>query len=220
MKIASILFLLVFSTGVFGQVTFQIAGAPGYDISYEVETCETDYCYGKLKVTLKQKGQKAAFQTFDLETDFSADTKGKSTVRMPFNRQSVVRFLDYNFDGTPDLAIQNGREGGYSGPSYDIYLFAPAKRKFVANEKLSSLATAPYLGMFEVDRKRRVIKTEQKSGCCMHETEEYKFINGRLVKIYDRYEDAFSNPKRVEITTKRLIGGKWHTSVKYEKQRN
>ena len=53
----------------------------------------------------------------------------------------------------------------------------------------------------------------------MHESEEFRFISGRLVKVYDRYEDAFSDPKRVSITTKRLVGGKWRTSVKYEKQR-
>ena len=60
----------------------------------------------------------------------------KSEYRIAYGNQSVVRFDDFNFDGIVDLAIQNGREGGYSGPSFDIYLYSMAQKKFIANEKL------------------------------------------------------------------------------------
>jgi hypothetical protein len=214
------LFLLLLGAGCSAQIHFDVIGAPGYSVAYDVGMCESDYCYGDLSVEIRKKGS-GAVQRFRLETDFAFDSRDEGRekpFRVPYREQSVVRFADYNFDGAADLAIQNGREGGYSGASYDVYLYSPRAGKFVLNEKLSSLATAPYLGMFEVDRKRRVIRTSQKSGCCMHQTEEFKYFGSRLVKVFDEYEDAFSTGgKRVEITTRRLVNGKWRKTVRYRK---
>jgi hypothetical protein len=215
-----LLLILLLNVTAAAQYRWEVKkGLPTYDLSYEVEKCESDYCYGALQVWLNKKGRKEPFQEFKLETEFAVEAAQKPLNSVAYRDQYVVKFTDVNFDGAADLAIQNGREGGYSGPSYSIYLWSPGSRKFVHNPKLSSLATGPYLGMFEVDRKKKLLRTSSKSGCCMHETEEYKVVKGRVVKVFSEFEDAtIADEKRVRITTKKLVGGKWKTSVKYVKR--
>jgi hypothetical protein len=220
MRILTImLFLLLSAAASFAQIRFEVRDAPGYDIIYEVEKCASDYCDGDLKVDVRKKGSRWVSQQFKLETDFSLFEGKPKPGCVRYRDQSVVRLYDVNFDGVRDLMIQNGRYGGYSGPSYDVYLYSPKAKKFVMSEKLSSLATGPYLGMFEVDDRKRVIRTSQKSGCCMHQTEEFRFrADGRLQKVFDQYEYSFTtNGKVVEVTTRRLVNGKWRKRVTYRK---
>lgn len=77
-----------------------------------------------------------------------ADTK------LMYDYQSVVFIEDYNFDGTEDLAIRDGNNSGYGGPSYQIYLFSPRSKKFVHNQAFTDLAQNESLGMFEIDKKK------------------------------------------------------------------
>jgi hypothetical protein len=215
-----IFLILLLSTAAFAQHKYEVRGASrGYDVRFEVQECDTDYCHGDLKVRLTKKGRRAAFQEFKLDTDFSfSDDEYLNQTVIPYDRQSVIYFGDYNFDGIDDLAIQNGREGGYGGSSYNIYIFSPRTKKFDLDERFSALATGPYSGMFTANKKKRVIEVFSKSGCCWHEEREYKVVNGRPVKIYQVTEDAFSNEKWVIVTTRRLVGGKWKVTVKREKK--
>jgi hypothetical protein len=215
-----IFLILLLSTAAFAQHKYEVGGASrAYDVRFEVEKCDTDYCYGDLKVRLTKKGQKTAFQEFKLETDFTFhdDAHMKMSV-IPYDRQGVIDFGDYNFDGLDDLAIQNGRDGGYGGSSYNIYIFSPRTKKFALDERFSALATGPYSGMFTANKKKKVIEVFSKSGCCWHEEREYKVVNGRPVKIYQMTQDAFSNEKWVIVTTRRLVGRKWKVTVKREKR--
>lgn len=211
---AATFFLVTLASGVIGQNRFEIRDAPLYDVTYAVEKCESDYCYGEFTVEIRRKGASAALQNFKLETDFALRDGKPKRGRVGYRDQSVVRFRDVNFDGHRDLTIQNGRDGGYSGASYNVYLYSLKQKKFVYTSGLSALATAPYMGMFTVDDMKRVIRTFQKSGCCMHQTEEYRFRGGRLQKVFDQYEDSMTTEgERIEVTTKRLVGGKWRTIV-------
>jgi len=211
--------ILLLSTAALAQHKYEVSGAPAYDVRFEVEKCDTDYCYGDLKVRLTKKDQKTAFQEFKLGTDFTFndDAHMKMSV-IPYERQGVIDFGDYNFDGLDDLAIQNGREGGYGGSSYNIYIFSPRAKKFVFDARFSALATGPYSGMFTANKKKRIIEVFSKSGCCWHEEREYKVVNGRPVKILQVTEDAFSNEKWVIVTTRRLVGGNWKVTVKRERK--
>jgi hypothetical protein len=74
--------------------------------------------------------------------------------------------------------------------------------------------------MFEVDKKKRVIRVASKGGCCMHRTEEFRVINNRLVKVFEIYEVVEfwkENVDRRRIETSRLVKGRWQTRVRYEK---
>jgi hypothetical protein len=215
-----IFLILLLGTAAFAQHKYEVGGASrAYDVRFEVQKCESEYCYGDLKVWLTKKGQTTSFQEFKLATDFtfSDDAYLEKSV-IPYDRQSVIDFADYNFDGVDDLGIQNGRDGGYGGSSFNIYIFSPRTKKFVFDQRFSDLATGPYSGMFTVNKKKKVLEVFSKSGCCWHEDREYKVVKGRPVKIFQETQDAFSSDKWVITTTRRLVGGKWKVTVKREKR--
>jgi hypothetical protein len=70
--------------------------------------------------------------------------------------------------------------------------------------------------MFEVDAKRKRLRTFDKSGCCWHITEEFSVIANKPVKVFSREEDAM-NGERMKITTKTRVNGKWKSIVTYRK---
>jgi hypothetical protein len=165
-----IFLILLLGVNAIGQVKFDIKDAPAvYDARIQIGVCdEHRYCSGDATFTLFKKGRSREFQTFKLRTEFSLWDEDQMPGRLLYKKQGTVLFSDYNFDGVPDLALQNGTESGTGRVSYNIYLYSPSAKKFVFNRKFSDLAGAPYFGIFSVDRKKKVLRTDQKSGCCMH----------------------------------------------------
>ncbi|MGI8789162.1 MAG: XAC2610-related protein [Pyrinomonadaceae bacterium] len=213
--------ILLFCAAAFAQEKFEIKDASkNYNARVEVAHCKEGICEGKLKVSLFKKSQSKPFQVITLgSTEFMREEAQMSNTKMMYDYQSVVFFEDYNFDGAEDLAIRDGNNGGYGGPSYQIYLFSKAAGKFVRSPSLTNLAQGGSLGMFEVDKKKRVLRTFSKDGCCWHQTEEFSVINNRPKKVFEETEDAtIPNEKKVKITAKKFVGGRWRTSVKYVKR--
>jgi hypothetical protein len=137
-------------------------------------------------------------------------------VNLLYDEQSVVNVGDFNFDGMEDIALCDGANGSYGGPSYRIYLSSRTAGKFIYNRALSKLGS--HLGMFTVDGKNKTLETFDKSGCCWHITERYKVVNNRPAKVFEEVEDATnSGDKGAKVTTKRLVAGRWQTSVRYQK---
>jgi hypothetical protein len=135
------------------------------------------------------------------------------------NKSGVI-FDDYNFDGAEDLALRNGNEGAYGGPSYDVLLFSKTKNNFAKSRELSALASEN-LGLFTVDGKKMTIETFNKSGCCFHVTTRYQVINNRPKKVYVFTEDATDvGSEKVKLTTETLVGGKWKKTIKYAKTKD
>ena len=128
---------------------------------------------------------------------------------------SGIIFEDYNFDGIEDLAIRNGNDGAYNGPSYDVFLFSKPKNKFVASQSLTELASNN-LGMFTVDKRKKTIETFTKSGCCWHQTTRYKVVNNQAKKVYVFTEDAMSGGgENMHLITESLLpNGKWKKTTK------
>ncbi len=222
MKKAFVLILIVCAT-TFAQQKFELKNASkSYDVKIEVAKCEDGFCAGAATFSLAKKGESKPFQTFKLEnTSLWLNKNGavQANTTLLYDEQSAVNFGDFNFDGAEDLALCDGTEGGYGMPSYQIYLFSKINRKFVRNASLSALNHGTNLGMMEVDPKRKVLRIFSKSGCCWHQTEEYQFVGSRPKKVYEETEDAtIANEKRVKITTKKFIKGRWRTSVKYIKR--
>ena len=211
--------MLLLSVSALGQVRFDIKDAPGfYNARIEIGECdEHRYCSGDAKFTLFKKGRSGVFQTFKFATEFGLWDEDQMPGRLLYKAQGTVLFSDYNFDGVLDLALQKGTESGNGRASYNVYIYSPRAKKFVFNRKFSDLATAPYMGMFSVDRKKRVLRTDQKSGCCMHEVQEYRVIKNRPVMVYQANEDG-TDEKYVVTTIKRLVKGKWRTSVVKERK--
>lgn len=201
--------------------TFELKDASKYfDVKISVEKCENGYCGGKAEFSFYKKGSNTAYQVIKLEdTQIQLDDTGnaQANVTMLYDNQSSINIDDFNFDGMEDIAICDGANGSYGGPSYQVYLSSRKAGKFVFDEAFTALGT--HLGMFTVDKKKKVLRIFDKSGCCWHVTEEYSVVNNRPIKVFVEEEDAtIQDDTKVKITTKNLVKGKWQTKVKFVKR--
>ena len=121
---------------------------------------------------------------------------------LPCGEQSVLIYEDFNFDGMKDLAIEDGQNSCYHGPSFVVYL--ATAQGFARNAGFTQLAQE-YCGMFSVDRARHRLSTMTKSGCCWHQYSEYVVRNNRPEAVSIVEEDAMHLPY-VRVTTQKWNG--------------
>ena len=110
---------------------------------------------GKI-IIINQATKKEIIEIYSDELVFDFDSKGEVAIN-----EDVLFYQDFNFDGTQDLAIQDGMFSCYHGPSYQIYLMTNGH--FAHSEEFSRLSQE-YCGMFQVDHDKRTISTMSKSG--------------------------------------------------------
>ncbi|MBX7174117.1 MAG: hypothetical protein K1X72_24305 [Pyrinomonadaceae bacterium] len=212
---------LIFCLPAFAQKTFELKDASKYfDIKIKVAKCEDGFCSGKATFSFLKKGGTTPYQVINLpDTQIQLDENGnaQANISMLYDNQSAVNIDDFNFDGMEDVAVCDGANGSYGGPSYQVYLSSKSAGKFVFSQAFTDLGS--HLGMFEVDKEKKVLRIFDKSGCCWHVTEEYSVVNNRPVKVFVEEEDAtIPDETKVKITTKTLVKGKWQTKVKYVKR--
>lgn len=193
-----------------------------YDVKVSVENCDEEreeraICNSKGTFYLLKKNSAEIVQTIEMEETYleiSADKKRKGDVTELYGKNhGGVYFADYNFDGVEDLGVSNGNYRPYGGTSYDVYLYSKTRRKFVRHEELSILETQ--MVSTDINKKLKIIETETKSGCCWHEAARYRFVGERLQKFYVFTEDGTgASGKWVEVTTERLVKGRWRTTTK------
>ena len=161
----------------------------------------------KRDVQLKIAGPGGINQTLPLEEIYldSEATAYVGSLSGDYREKGYsIVFGDLNNDGHPDLMVWTGREGGYGGASYDVFLFDAAAKQFVRNPALTELmlgATAP----FAVEDGH--LKLAFKDGCCLHVFDSYQLQNGEPVLVERVTEDS-TDPGQIKKTTERLIGGK------------
>lgn len=141
------------------QETFKIQNVSNeYDVVVQVETTYTkgskidsEASNGPAKIYLLHKGKESRFQVINIShveiyrDAIAYNPKINAKPRGIYAEEYSIVFEDFNFDGSEDLAVCNGRSGGYGGPSYNIYLFNKKLNKFIYNKALSHLTIAPYL---------------------------------------------------------------------------
>ena len=214
-----IVLLFLLSNYNYAQQNFVINdGSNKYSVTLSVSKCEDGECSGEGTVQLFDKKSKALIQTLasiDLFFYLNENQQPSVNVIQLYDEQSPIQFDDFNFDGNQDLAIRNGNNGSYNGPSYDVYVFNITKKQFVISEELTALASEN-LGMFTTDAKTKRITTFAKSGCCYHITTKYKVVPGKgLVKVIEFEEDASgAEDDIVKVTTRNLIKNKWISKTK------
>jgi hypothetical protein len=209
------------------QETFRAANVSArYDAVVEVAGCggaDQDFvgsaCGGPGKVSLYRKGSKRPFQVLRLPNlwlNRETAAHGPETAEPPrglYAEEYGLVFEDFNFDGREDLAVCNGRDAGYGGPSYTVFLFDPKSGRFVENGRLSGLAEGPYLGLFFPDPKKKTLTAYSKSGCCYHETATFKVVGNRPVLVEQVIEDATptggADEGFVLVTTRKRVGRRW-----------
>jgi len=106
-----------------------------------------------------------------------------------YDYQGAINVGDFNFDGEEDFAIQNGNNGAYSGPSYDVYLKDQTGKSFTFSPALSDLIGST-LGFFTIDQARKHLITFAKSGCCYHVSTEYSMVNNTPVPVKQTIDEA------------------------------
>jgi hypothetical protein len=213
--------ILALCSGAMAQKTFEIKDASEYfDIKISVAGCEERSCRGKASFSFYKKGGTTAYQVINLPdtyVELGEEGNPKANITRSYDDQSVINVEDFNFDGMADVAICDGTNGSYAMPSYRIYLSSRSAGKFVYNRAFSQLGR--HLGMFEVDKRKKVLRTFDKSGCCLHYVEEFSVVRNRPVKTFTEEEDAtIPDETKVKITTKKLVKGKWQTRVRYVKR--
>lgn len=222
------------SANCFAQEVFHVKSKSStYDVSVRVANCDEEtkssnpsICAGRGQVSIYRKGSKRPFQILKLR-NVEVDTE-----QLAYNREIDQRprqlyddeysfiFDDFNFDSREDLAICNGRNGGYGGPSYNVYLYNPNSNRFVENVSLSNLTEGGYLGLFSVESKKKQLVAHSKSGCCYHETEVYRVVQNKPVLVEKTTEKASGTDDGgydVVTTTRKLVNGKWIKRVKKER---
>ncbi|MCD8178289.1 MAG: hypothetical protein LUE98_13055 [Tannerellaceae bacterium] len=130
------------------------------------------------------------------------DGKVEANVKqLPYGEQSIIICGDFNFDGRMDIAIQDGQNSAYHGPSYQIYLQGD-NRELIHSAAFTSLAQ-DYLGMFDVDPENERLHTMTKSGCCWHQFSEFAVKNNvpepiRVVEINNMADRYYTTEITVE----------------------
>ncbi|MCR5890931.1 hypothetical protein LRS06_24725 [Hymenobacter sp. J193] len=211
-------FLLGAATAGHAQRSFTISKASArYSAKITAADCTTEQCQGAGTIRLYDKQTKQLVQTFISEDlNFYLDARQQPSVNTVelYGEQSPLLFDDFNFDSTEDLAIRNGNNSSYGGPSYDVYVYASHPRKFIRSAELTALAT-DNLGMFTVDSKRKRLITFGKGGCCWHMTTEYAVIPGKgLSEVLTIEEDATGGGEKVTVKTRRKTNGRWTTTTR------
>ncbi|RPD45207.1 hypothetical protein DNI29_17600 [Hymenobacter sediminis] len=117
---------------------------------------------------------------------------------VPYGEQSLIISEDFNFDGRPDLAIEDGQNSCYHGPSFQIYLNLPTGLKH--SQAFTDLAQE-YCGMFQVDAKTKRLHTSTKSGCCWHQDSEFIIRNGEPSLVRQVEMDMMRFPFQTTTTT-------------------
>jgi uncharacterized protein len=169
-------------------------------------TCESPFAV----VQIFKKGTTALLQKIPMESIFVTIEKENVLVNSAklYDYQGTVNVGDFNFDGQEDFAVQNGNNGSYGGPSYDVFL--AAKGQFRYSSELSKLIESS-LGFFGVDSKRKRLTTFSKSGCCYHETVEYQIVKNQPVPVVRFIDDALSsgNDGLGYVIEEHFVHGKW-----------
>ncbi|GAB7527620.1 hypothetical protein PS3A_00240 [Pseudomonas sp. 3A(2025)] len=148
-----------------------------------LEIVDSDEVFRPGIISVYGKNSKAPLfyvQSDELVLDVNPDTgKVKANVQqLPYGEQSVLIHDDFNFDGIKDLAIMDGQNSCYHGPSFQIFL--GTANGFKHSDAFTELAQN-YCGMFQFDPQTRQINTMTKDGCCSHWYATYSIQDGEPV---------------------------------------
>ncbi len=140
--------------------------------------------------------------------ELSLDIKNQKVVanvkQLPYGEQSALISEDFNFDGMADLALRDGSNSCYGGPSFTVYL--AIRNGFRKSPEFTDLAQS-YCGMFSLEPETKTLSTMTKSGCCWHQFSEFKVINDKPVPIYITEEAVDATGFTVTVTEQKRMNG-------------
>ena len=179
--------MVLYAPAAFAQATYTVDDfSPDYRATIYVVQPEEVFSPGWISIEDK-KTKKELFKVESGELAIDAENgKVTSNIKeLPYGRQSVIQYEDFNFDGIKDLAIEDGQESCYHGPSFTVYL--GSKTGFKSSKEFTGLAHN-YCGMFYINAKEKTISTTTKSGCCWHQFSLFKIKDGLPYAVEIREE--------------------------------
>lgn len=174
-----------------GDLAFRISVPACRDFGADIVLCDE-------AVALSVARQGGASQSIELESLYintqATLFRGALDQRDRSQSHSVI-VADVNADGHDDLALWTGRNGGYGGASYGIYLFDPSRNNFAYSQAFSDL-TVGTSGFFTIEDRK--IRTGSKSGCCLHVEETFVVERSApvLVERIERDSSGGANPSK------------------------
>jgi hypothetical protein len=214
--IVFLLFVILIFTNdfCFGQKEFSVTEASKiYSAKVTVKKFKNNDCSGPGTVTIYKKSTNKLVQKIQSDNLCFYLENPESGIYELYGDSSPLIFGDFNFDGFEDVAVNNGHNGSYGMPSYDVYLLNTNTRQFVLSPILTDLASSN-LGMFRVDKKRKRITIYNKSGCCWHITTEYEVLPDGVDKTYELEEDATNGSDFVTVRERKPENGVWYETEK------
>ncbi len=192
-------FVAFYAPATFAQKTYTVDDfSPDYRATVYVTQPKEVFSPGWIRIEDK-KTQKELFKVKSEALAIDAENgKVTSNIReLPYGKQSVIQYEDFNFDGIKDFAIEDGHNSCYGLPSFTVYL--GSKTGFKRNQAFTNLAH-DYCGMFSIDAKQKAIHTMTKSGCCWHQYSLFKIKDGlpHAVEIHEEGLESYYESKRIE----------------------
>lgn len=166
-----------------------------------------------IKVINAKTGQTMISQPASLDIEYELDNSKErqlsdkisaNIANRYYGEHSVLIYDDFNFDNQKDLALRDGRNGCYGGPSYQVYL--KKDNTFIHSDGFTDLAQG-YCGFFGIDKDSETLNTMTKSGAAWHQFSEYKVINDEPV-VVRIIEEEWNNRSLLSITESKKIKGK------------
>lgn len=184
MRISATILLAILTSLTYAQKVF-IVDNLSKDFYGKIQISDTSEVFSKGWVAIyERKTNKQIIKVASEELALTVhEGKAIANIRsLPYGEQSLIMYDDFNFDGKKDLAISDGQNSCYHGPSFKIYL--ANGKGFLYNKEFTRLAQE-YCGMFNIDDEAKKIYTMTKSGCCWHEFSEFIVVNNKpkAVKI-------------------------------------
>ena len=190
------LIIVLISINTFGQVKYEIKGiSEKYKGTLIIEKVYENEIFKKGKIQIfDAKTNKQIIEINSEELTFDLDKNGDvktNVLELPYGEQSILIYQDFNFDGKNDLAIMDGQQSCYHGPSFQVYLENGDSLEY--SPEFTKLAQE-YCGMFQIDTETETISTMTKSGCCWHQFSKFKVIDNIPKPILIVEEDATDFP--------------------------
>jgi hypothetical protein len=200
--ILAILFALL-STHTFAQKTHTVIISDDLEGKINLQNPDEVFSPGVITIHKKSTGKELIkVQSDELALTLHDGKAVANIMQIPYGEQSLIIYEDFNFDGVKDLAIEDGQESCYHGPSFNIYLADKNdKNKFTHSAEFSRLSHE-YCGMFFADSSLKKISVMTKSGYGWHQYSEFIVQNNVPFAVSIVTEDRFAQPFSITTTEK------------------
>ncbi|WIH04749.1 hypothetical protein KHF85_18615 [Xanthomonas translucens pv. graminis] len=179
-----------------------------YRATLEIEDNREEFRPGIVRVFARGSAKpliEVASPELVLDPDVEAGKAKGKVHELPYAKQSVLIYADFNFDGIKDLALMDGQNSCNHGASYKVYV--GTAKGFAPSPAFTQLAQKN-CGLFKVDAQARELQTMNKDGCCWHRSAVYTVHDGQPLLQRELVEDASSAPGLAQETRYRDQGGK------------